>query len=217
MEEKWTQIPGFTGYEVSDLGRVRRGEEIVSPYRYKYLTVGLPVGDRRHPKRIHRLVLTAFVGPCPVGMVCCHNNGDRHDNRLENLRWDTPASNVNDMRIHGTIASGDRSGSRKYPERLPHGDAHWTRATPERVQRGDAHYSKRNPELVARGDRNGSRTRPDRVARGERHGASKLTDAQALEIIRSDEHPRVLAVRYGISREQAARIKRGVSRAHLQR
>ncbi len=47
-------------------------------------------------KYIHRLVLETFIGICPKGMECCHNNGIKTDNRLENLRWDTPANNVRD-------------------------------------------------------------------------------------------------------------------------
>lgn len=52
--------------------------------------------------RVHRLVLEAFVGPCPPGMECCHNNGNPADNRLENLRWDTRSANCLDAVQHGT-------------------------------------------------------------------------------------------------------------------
>lgn len=58
---------------------------------------------------VHRLVLTAFVGPCPAGMVTCHNDGDRHNNRLENLRWDTLANNQEDRKKHGTARLGEES------------------------------------------------------------------------------------------------------------
>lgn len=47
-------------------------------------------------KKIHRLLLETFVGPCPEGMECRHLNGDRQDNRLENLKWGTHAENVRD-------------------------------------------------------------------------------------------------------------------------
>lgn len=53
-------------------------------------------------KPVHRLVLEAFVGPCPEGMQACHNNGIRDDNRVENLRWDTPKGNSLDKAKHGT-------------------------------------------------------------------------------------------------------------------
>lgn len=53
-------------------------------------------------RKVHRLVLEAFVGPCPGGCVGCHGNGDTTDNRLVNLRWDTPGANNRDKREHGT-------------------------------------------------------------------------------------------------------------------
>jgi hypothetical protein len=56
---------------------------------------------------IHVLVLTAFVSPRPSGMVACHNNGNRSDNRVENLRWDTLASNSADRYLHGTMVWGE--------------------------------------------------------------------------------------------------------------
>jgi hypothetical protein len=39
-------------------------------------------------------------------MQCCHTNGKASDNRLENLRWDTPANNVADRKKHGTYQWG---------------------------------------------------------------------------------------------------------------
>ena len=60
-------------------------------------------------KYIHRLVLEAFVGPCPEGMETCHNNGVRTDNRLENLRWDTSSANNDDIVKHGRHWLASRS------------------------------------------------------------------------------------------------------------
>jgi DNA-binding XRE family transcriptional regulator len=37
-------------------------------------------------------------------MEACHNNGVKTDNRLTNLRWDTPSSNQLDRQKHGTFA-----------------------------------------------------------------------------------------------------------------
>jgi len=54
--------------------------------------------------RVHQLVLTSFVGPCPPGLEGCHNNGNPLDNRLDNLRWDTRLNNAADMKLHGTFS-----------------------------------------------------------------------------------------------------------------
>lgn len=50
---------------------------------------------------LHRLILETFVGPCPPGMQCCHYNDIKTDNRLENLRWDTPEANMRDALRNG--------------------------------------------------------------------------------------------------------------------
>lgn len=60
-----------------------------------------------HSHHVHRLILLAFVGPCPDGMEACHKYGDMSDNRLDHLRWDTPESNYADMRKHGKM-KGER-------------------------------------------------------------------------------------------------------------
>lgn len=121
--ETWLPVVGFEGfYEVSDLGRVRgidrrrsdgstlRGRVLV-PYldARGYLRVQLfRHGDRSRPV-VHRLVLTAFVGARPEGMVCRHGNGDALDNRLSNLRWGTVAENNRDTVRHGTHSEARRT------------------------------------------------------------------------------------------------------------
>jgi hypothetical protein len=57
---------------------------------------------RSASKKIHTLVLEAFVGPRPPGLVACHGNGDHFDNRLRNLRWGTYSDNAYDQVRHGT-------------------------------------------------------------------------------------------------------------------
>lgn len=121
--EEWRPIAGWERqYEVSSVGRVRSLDRrvgnrlmkgcMLKPYlgrrKYPHLIVNLRRGGKRSPYAIsenplvHRLVLLAFVGPAPKGMVCCHLNGDGTDNRLENLRWDTPSNNQRDSMLHGT-------------------------------------------------------------------------------------------------------------------
>lgn len=77
----------------------------------------LLVDIRSEHRPIHRLVLEAFAGPCPVGMEAAHNNGNQTDNRLTNLRWATPASNQADRVTHGTDSRGERHGQHKLTER----------------------------------------------------------------------------------------------------
>lgn len=119
MTENWRSIEGFPYYEVSSTGRVRSLDRTmrypsgrVMTWRGRILSpktdskgaqqVGLRTEEGRTDTLIHRLVLLAFVGPCPEGMECCHNNGNPADNRVENLRWDTKSENQKDRRAHGT-------------------------------------------------------------------------------------------------------------------
>jgi hypothetical protein len=67
-----------------------------------HLVVDLRNGGKRRMAKVHQLVLEAFVGSRPGGMEGCHNNGDGTDNRVENLRWDTPSENNFDLVRHGT-------------------------------------------------------------------------------------------------------------------
>ena len=67
---------------------------------------------------VHRLVLEAFVGPCPAGLNACHNDDDRTNNALDNLRWDTAESNWKDRKRNGRHhpARGEASGKAKLTE-----------------------------------------------------------------------------------------------------
>lgn len=70
--------------------------------------------------RVHRLVLLAFVGPCPEGMEACHNDGNASNNRIGNLRWDVHSNNMQDMVRHGTcyLAKRDARGERNATAKL---------------------------------------------------------------------------------------------------
>lgn len=84
-----------------------------------YVCVILRCNGRSYPRTVHRLILEAFVGPRPSAMVCCHQNGDKHDNRIENLRWDTKQQNAEDSRRHGTLCRGETVGTAKLtPEKV---------------------------------------------------------------------------------------------------
>jgi hypothetical protein len=111
--ERWLALSDFPGYEISSLGRVLSWRpwsghpvpRLLTPVRTKdgYLTVHLHRdGQSLAPIRIHRLVLAAFVGPCPDGMQTRHLDGDRTNNALPNLRYGTAVENAQDQRRHGT-------------------------------------------------------------------------------------------------------------------
>lgn len=111
--EKWLPVVGFEGtYEVSSFGRVRRmagtwGNRPAQIMALRansngYLYLNLKRGGKTETRRVHTLVLEAFIGPRPSGFEGCHGPSGKADNSIENLRWDTPAANVRDLVVHGT-------------------------------------------------------------------------------------------------------------------
>jgi hypothetical protein len=129
--EWWLPVVGYEGYyEVSNLGRVRALERTLvykngtrrthpthpmstSALVKGYRSVGLWKGNVGERLLVHRLVLEAFVGPCPVGQECRHGDGDRQNPALTNLSWGTPKQNGEDRVAHGKQARGEDHGSSK--------------------------------------------------------------------------------------------------------
>lgn len=121
--ELWLPVVGFEGwYEVSDCGRVRSVERVIEltrmgkttarRLRMRVLRPGIDQNGRPHvdlqragqslSRNVHLLVLEAFVGPRPAGLHGCHHDDVPTNNRLDNLRWDTPSANRYDSSRNGT-------------------------------------------------------------------------------------------------------------------
>jgi len=132
--ERWLPVVGYEGlYDVSDRGRVRthwtsspRPEAKVDPNakhtmhpkkRNGYPNILLVALDgTRKEHDVHRLVMRAFVGPCPDGQETRHLNGIRTDARLANLKYGTPSENQMDRVLHGTSNRGEQCGTHKLTE-----------------------------------------------------------------------------------------------------
>ena len=118
--EIWKDIPGLEGkYQASSHGRIRSLDRYVDYHCgdrcYRRLRKGriirLPARDRTghlgfhigHIPKVyaHQIIASAFLGPCPEGMMVLHNNGDPADNRPENLRFGTAADNDHDIYRQG--------------------------------------------------------------------------------------------------------------------
>ena len=85
----------------------------------RYYQVSLRRTDKSPYRKVHHLVLEAFVGLRPQGTEACHNNGNRLDNDLSNLRWGTKSENYQDRHKHGTTNDGVRNGRAKLtPEKV---------------------------------------------------------------------------------------------------
>lgn len=55
---------------------------------------------------VHRLIYEAYVGEIPKGMTISHLNGDKYDNRLDNLTCESYSDNHRRKKEHGTYDGG---------------------------------------------------------------------------------------------------------------
>lgn len=100
--EIWKTIDGFPDYQISNEGRVQSK-------RSKSFWVGLKGGydsdgyhivllyrneGKRYTAKIHRLVAQAFIPNIDKKSAVNHINGNKKDNRVENLEWSTNRENT---------------------------------------------------------------------------------------------------------------------------
>ncbi len=97
-------------------GRPLKNRRVSRPRKGAYLSVVLCEKPLKSQRLIHRIVLAAFVGPCPDGAECRHLDGDPQNNRLENLAWGTRTENIEDMRRHGSLLQGEAKAASKLTE-----------------------------------------------------------------------------------------------------
>lgn len=105
-------IPSFPGYFATKDGGIwsnKRGKlkrrSIKSRDKKGYLHLQLRKNSKSYTKKLHTLILTAFLGPRPKGMQCRHLDGNKENNKLINLCWGTQSENQQDAVKHGTHKS----------------------------------------------------------------------------------------------------------------
>ena len=105
------QVPGYPNYRVLSSGSVwfRRGGHWkrlkTHPDRNGYRQIHLYSGGVGKGFFVHCAVLLAFVGPRPERNHCRHLDGNKLNNRLDNLCWGTAKENAADSIRHGTMPS----------------------------------------------------------------------------------------------------------------
>lgn len=115
IEEKWRFIEGYSPYEISTLGRLRRiGKILTTPiskigYQRKYLK------DKKKNLLLHRAIAVAFI-PNPLNLPQVnHKDGDKSNNKIDNLEWVTASQNIQHCIDTGlkTIQKGEEAGRSK--------------------------------------------------------------------------------------------------------
>jgi HNH endonuclease len=102
--EIWRPALYYPGCFISNLGRARDWKGFkrarISP-SHVYPHIEIPYGG---PKPVHCIVAETWLGPPVKGFVICHNNDNKLDARVMNLRYDTQKENARDRirnRQHG--------------------------------------------------------------------------------------------------------------------
>lgn len=125
--EKWRDIPGYSAYQASNLGRVRSLDHEVlckdgrvrlqkgrilkqakASHGYKTVCLG-----RNNTQSVHVLVASAFIGPCPAGFEVRHLDGNPENNASDNLLYGSRADNIADAKKAGTWWTPERYGAHR--------------------------------------------------------------------------------------------------------
>lgn len=120
MSEEWRVCPSFPTMMASSAGSIRH---IASerPRKLHRATNGYLMVNFWHEGRVvlrtaHTLVADAFHGPRQEGSQIRHLDGDRMNNRPENLAYGTAVENAADRDAHQNTKRGEANGNAKLPD-----------------------------------------------------------------------------------------------------
>ena len=133
MKEIWKDIPNYKGYQASSLGRIRTYNKITYTklhgerhWKNRILKFK-PTTKNNHSKQgggyrvslwkngkctdflVARIIATTFLeNLIDTKMTVNHKNGDRLDNRVENLEWITSSDNQKHKYENGNYKTSHR-------------------------------------------------------------------------------------------------------------
>jgi hypothetical protein len=92
-EEIWKPHEDFPNYEGSTLGRIRNAEtKHIRSFTSNHGYPQLDLYPGKQTMTVHRFIAETFLGKHP-GMQVNHKDGDKTNNRLDNLEWCTSSEN----------------------------------------------------------------------------------------------------------------------------
>ncbi len=194
MNEEWRLMPSGL-YEISNYGNVRRATDGINtragqPKRVSlssngYLIFGHFDNGKHTNILVHKAAAEAFLGIAPEGMQVNHKDGNKLNNRIDNLEYVTVSENAR---------HAYRMGLSRPPTNRAIGNNHWTRLYPDRI---------------ASGERNGAHTKPEQTLRGSECPSSKLTEenVRAIRVMYAENlNMNTIADKFGITRRNVSYI-----------
>jgi hypothetical protein len=166
--EEWRPVKGYEGiYSISSLGRLRRDpatfkhgpNKIHNGFTRKvgpsagYVFYCLNRDGKEVNRSAHRLVAEAFLKPDKRRPHVNHKNGQKSDNRPENLEWCTPKENIH----HAIEKLGFKPGK--------HGKS----------PRGEAHYNHKLTDIQVQEIKLRSATHERKLDIAKAYGVSRMT------------------------------------------
>lgn len=127
QDEIWKPIPGLADYEASSLGRIRSYKRSTIPRIVKtaeqnngYLKVPLQKDFKnRKTFLVHRLVALAFIGPRPEGFTIDHRDGNKLNNKPDNLEYVSQSENLKRaFKLGARDQKGEKHPSVKFTEEV---------------------------------------------------------------------------------------------------
>lgn len=105
---EWRDVPSWEGlYQVSDEGEIRRlTTNHPTLMDNGYLYASFYDKPRKQQKGLHRVVAEAFIPNPDNKAEVNHINGDKTDNRVENLEWVSSKENTEHALINGLKLRG---------------------------------------------------------------------------------------------------------------
>lgn len=92
MKEIWKDIEINNKYQISNLGNFKKGNKKINGWIENTGYRTIQIGRKKYS--IHRLVAESFIENTDNKPCVNHKNGDKTDNRVENLEWCTYKENV---------------------------------------------------------------------------------------------------------------------------
>lgn len=130
-EELWRAIPWAPGYDVSEYGQIAswkpvrknnptpKERRLLKPARdkdgYARYTLQGPASKKMYVRACRVVASVWYGGPSP-GMVVRHLDGDNTNDHYTNLRWGTPAENIEDSIRHGVLVRGSAVNTSRLSE-----------------------------------------------------------------------------------------------------